>query len=835
MRKSYQNIMFILILISLAVSACGQNTPTSQPLLPTRTAEATEDLTPTSLYPIRESSDDELLEDAVLLWSSEAVASSSQDSLYYDSWQATGKPNTLACGNFVTAWQPAQTETEAWIEFSFFPYILPYEIHLVHSFHPGQVQKVQVLTLDEQLLTVYDASQDAYPDINDCPVTRVFSTDQVDVLIRAVHITLQRPPDQLWSQIDALGVWGLVSEQLEEPTATPDGENGEVEFGESLYFSNKNEITGLEFTPGRLWAASPGGLTAWDLDSLSSRSYTHADGLLQNATYALAYCSWEGGMLAAGGAGGVSLLSLDGTPYFSPLEHPGDEYFGRVEALDCDPVRHQLWVGYTSFLSRYDFSTNAWIDFNYTDGLPGGTVRQISFIDEDVWVALTGGIAILRNGETLEGYTPENSFIPSMFIHAITSDESSTVWMASSEGLIQSIPVGWQTWSAQDIGGEGLTNIIMGLEPASDGTFWLADHFGTLCQFDPPGMKCLQVIFPPEDTSLSAFAVNDQGWVAVGTPENGVFLLVDGEWFHLLTKDQALDNALNAIAYTPDGRVWVAGKQHLQYFQARQPSAPWGEVPLPGDAKALSFLVASDGLWIGHTRGTTFLPYIGEDVLQLPVGGKATPPGATVTAIGRDASGLLYLGTDSGLSTWDGQDFQFFDLLTAAQRTQQAYPSRVTSIHVDGQTVWVGAVSGLHKFVNGRFEQGWTDELRAISTFSQTAVGLVAPSPRGAGLLVGVGSQLFGFDGRQFTLLLELPSEVRSIYPAPYALWIATASSGIYSVSMDEQDIYWDSASHVAGFSASFGQGSILMSDAYTLWFASQDGGLERYSGTFGQ
>jgi len=835
MRKSYQNIMFILILISLVVSACGQNTPTSQPILPTQIADPTEGFTPTSLYPIQQRSSDELLTDAVLLWSSEAVASSSQDSPYYDAWQATGKPNTLACGDFVTAWQPGEDETEAWIEFSFFPYILPYEIHLVHSFHPGQIQKVEVLTLDEQLLTIYDASQDPYPDVNDCPVTRVFPTDQVDVLIRAVRISLQRRPDQPWTQIDALGVWGLVSEQLEEPTATPAGEDGEVEFGEPLYFSNKNEITGLEFTPGRLWAASPGGVTAWDLDSLAPKSYTHADGLPQNATYALAFCPWEGGILAAGGAGGVSLLYLDGMPYFSPLEHPDDEFFGRVEALGCDPARRQLWVGYTSFLSRYDFSTDSWIDFNYIDGLPDGTVRQISIIDEDVWVALTGGIAILRNGETLEGYTPENSIIPSMFIHAITSDESATVWMASSEGLIQSIPGGWQTWSAQDIDGEGLTNIIMGLEPASDGTIWLADHFGTLCEFDPISRKCMQVVYPPGDFSLSAFALGNQGWAAVGTYKNGVFLLVDGEWFHLLTKDQAMDNTINAIAYTPDGRVWVAGDQHLQYFQASQPSAPWGEVPLPGEAKAFSFLVASDGLWIGHTRGATFLPYIGEDVLQLPVGGKATPPGATVMAIGRDSSGLLYLGTDSGLSTWDGQDFQFFDLLTDAQQAQQAYPSRVTSIHVDGQTIWVGAVSGLYKFVDGRLEQSWTDELRTISTFSQTAIGVVAPSPHGAGLLVGVGSQLFGFDGSQFTLLLELPSEVRSIYPALYALWIATASSGIYSVSMDEQAIYWDSASHVAGFSDHFGHGSILMSDAYTLWFASQDGGLERYPGTFGQ
>lgn len=827
MPKIYRKILIAFFLISLTVSACNRATPITQPLPPSPTPEIP---SPTVLP-----SSVEFLEDAVMLWSTEATASSSQDSPSYDPWQATGKPNTFACGDFVTAWQPDYAETEAWIDFSVFPYILPYEIHLVHSFHPGQVQKVEVITLEDQLLTVYDASLDPYPDIAECPVTRVFPIDQVDVLIRAVRLTLQRPPGKPWTQIDALGVWGLVSEQLEEPEATSGEEGEELEFGQALYFSNKNEITSLVFTPGQLWAASPGGVTAWDLDSLAPQSYTHADGLSTNATYALSYCNWEGGILAAGSAGGVSLLYLDGAPFFSPLEHPGEEYYGRVEALSCDPSRRQLWVGYTSFLSRYDFSTDTWRDYNYTDGLPGGTVRQISFIDEDVWVALTGGIAILRNAETLEGYTPENSFIPSMFIHAITSDESSTVWMASSEGLIQSIPGGWQTWSAQDIGTEGLSNIILSLALASDGTFWLADHFGTLCQFDPLNKSCLQVVFPPEDISLSAFALGNQDWVAVGTPENGVYLLVDGEWFHLLTKDQALDNTINAIAYTPDGRVWVAGERHLQYFQANQPSTPWGEVPLPENAMAFSFLVASDGLWIGHTRGATFLPYIGEDVIQLPVGGKSTPPGATVTAMSRDASGLLYMGTDSGLSTWDGLDFQFFDLLTAAQRDRQSYPSRVNAIYADGQTVWVGAVSGLHKFVNGSLEKSWNNDLREISTFYQTSVGVVTPSPRGAGLLVGVGSQLFRFDGMQFTLLLELPSEIRSIYPAPYSLWIATASSGIYSLSMDEQDIYWDSAFHVAGFSDRFGHQSILMSDAYTLWFASQDGGLERSSGTFGQ
>ena len=138
-------------------------------------------------------------------------------------------------------------------------------------------------------------------------------------------------------------------------------------------------------------------------------------------------------------------------------------------------------------------------------------MRQISFIDEDVWVALTGGIAILRDGETLEGYTPESSFIPSMFIHAITSDESSTVWMASSDGLIKSIPGGWQTWSAQDIGGESLTDIILGLAACQRWHFMAGGPLWHPVSVRPDQQELPTGDFPPGDFSLSAFALGEPG------------------------------------------------------------------------------------------------------------------------------------------------------------------------------------------------------------------------------------------------------------------------------------------------------------------------------------
>lgn len=204
-------------------------------------------------------------------------------------------------------------------------------------------------------------------------------------------------------------------------------------------------------------------------------------------------------------------------------------------------------------------------------------------------------------------------------------------------------------------------------------------------------------------------------------------------------------------------------------------------------------------------------------------------------AIGKDAAGRMYFGTERGLSLWDGSTYQYFDLFNEVQRAILSYPPRVNCILVEGESIWVGSRSGLHRFEDGSLMQSWTTELQEISSYYSTSVGALLPDPNGKGLLVGIGSELFHQEDGAFTRVSELPSEVRGLYRTPYALWIATASSGVWSVPLDGSRVYWEMAERSVGFARNFGYQAIAMSDLYTLWFASFEGGLKRRVGMFGQ
>jgi ligand-binding sensor domain-containing protein len=318
---------------------------------------------------------------------------------------------------------------------------------------------------------------------------------------------------------------------------------------------------------------------------------------------------------------------------------------------------------------------------------------------------------------------------------------------------------------------------------------------------------------------------------------NGLYVLAGGEWFALRTDDALLSNALRSVAHTPDGHIWVANRSALQHFPANQPAAPWETVALPQNAIAHSLFVANDGLWIGHTRGARFLPHLEDfDVVDIPLLDLPLGYDHTVTAINKDANGLVYLGLSTGLYIWDGLELVFDDLLSETQRENNILPPRVNSLHADGDEVWVGTSQGLFKFVNGSRQLSWVESLQNASSFYAQSVGVLAPNPRGEGLLVGIGRELFTFDGRQFTQVLQLPSEIRSIYHGPYQIWLATANSGLFTLPMDDTDrIYWELADKNDGLPESYGFQALLMSDTHTLWIASSENGLVRQTGMFGQ
>lgn len=765
----------------------------------------------------------------VLLWAGGAMASSSADRDAYHAKQALGKPNTLACGRFVTAWQPAAEETEAWLELYFSPYILPNEIQIIQSYLPKQLSKVELITLDEDTITIFDREVDDLYQPDECPATRGFWLPDVDVLISTVRIMLERDVDEAWTQIDAVGVVGLIGDGPTQPMATADWvEEGDEDFFAPRYYTNKNEINAITFAGDQLWTASDGGVVAWDLDGLNPTPYP-AD--LANVTRAIAYCDWEYGGVITGGVAGIAMLNDE---YFLPIEHPGDESLGAVTALACDPQREQIWVGYLGHLSRYNLVSQSWTEFGEGTGMPMDVVRQIKIIGQDVWVATAFGVAVVRGGAQLTAYTPENSAIPTQFVHAIAADKAGVLWMASSSGLIEFDGKDWTLWKSEEINGGPLIDMLMGIDGVGSGILWVADAFGTLCQFDPIMKACLQTVLPPTDEIVLAdFKVDPQSQMALGDIKNGVWFVLGDKWFPLRTRDQLLDNTINAIAYAPDGNLWLAGRGGVQYFPANQPASTWQQMPLPDNAQAQALFVAADGLWIGHTQGARFLPYLEEDPIDLTVGDPEGVIDKTVSAITVGPAGLVYLG-GYGLSIWDGHGFIYADLLTPEARSKNTYPPRVNVLYGDGDSVWVGASNGLYQYQQGHLVASWHNALLDL-TGSTSSVGVITGSPDGSGLLIAVGSKLFQFVNGDFNLVLELPSEIRSVYAMPYALMLGTAHSGLYSLPTDDFGIYWEGVSTGGGFARCFGNQAITMSDRHTLWIASCEGGLQRNQALYSQ
>ncbi len=768
-----------------------------------------------------------------ILWAVEATASSVGGDPGYHASQALREPNTHLCGDFVTAWKPSEDEDTAWISLSFSSSIMPEEIHVYQSFQPGQIRRIEVETLEDETLIVFDAQSEERGLAGSCPAENVFWIDQVESYISTVHISIERIHGEPWTQIDAVSVVGMVSEEPTEmePTSLDLPDN----LPNPAFFSNPDLVERILMVDGELWTAGPGGVTRWNLETLQAKGYTYSEGLPANSTYALTHCSWDGGTILAGGTHGISQLWLAGEDQFHPIFHPGDTFLGRVEALTCDEDKMQVWVGYADHVSRYNLSDQTWQEYGYEEGVPLATVRQIRVFDGEVWLATSNGLAVLGKEERFTPVMPVVDGTPIYFVHALTKDTSGTLWLATSNGLV-SFDGGnaWKLWPMNAIGAENMGNVLPSLVELDDGTFWLADYFGGLCQFDPNKEMCVQVLDPPQDIlSVTSLSADRSGKVVIGSNTIGIFLWSDGKWQSLTSSNGLLDNEVLALAYTPDGRMWVAGSRHLQYFDANMPAAEWVRVDLPRNGRPLSFFVANDGLWIGHSEGALFLFYIGELRIDLARKSGVGEINEGVTAITRDENGLLYLGTYKGLYIWDGGQLRFEDLNSGSEIAQGAQPAAVHCLLKDGQRIWVGTARGLYQFNDGVFSMNYQETLQNLT--GNPNVKAIAHIPASQDLLVGVSNRLYRFDGSEFSLEAELPSAVCSLQFTGQGLWIATSSNGLFSVSMDYSGFYWETLTGGMQFADKFGHQAIQMPDPNILWFASRDAGIARLIGMFGQ
>jgi ligand-binding sensor domain-containing protein len=225
--------------------------------------------------------------------------------------------------------------------------------------------------------------------------------------------------------------------------------------------------------------------------------------------------------------------------------------------------------------------------FTTADGLPGDNITALTIGgDGGLWVGTDTGLVYHHPDDevTWRNFT---DYIPSPYVTKLYTDPDGQIWIGTAATDDRPAGVAW--------GGDGF---ISGM--------WLA---GT----DLP--EALQPVqdsiagypFPPETSSIAAFATDAEGNLWVGTWNGGLWRFTPGaaEWQAFDGTDGAPSSNVLTITADSDGTVWFG--TWYDGLWGFHPAEGWWqdtiEDGLPGQAVFASHLAEDGSLWIASESG----------------------------------------------------------------------------------------------------------------------------------------------------------------------------------------------------------------------------------------
>ncbi len=322
--------------------------------------------------------------------------------------------------------------------------------------------------------------------------------------------------------------------------------------------------------------------------------------------------------------------------------------FSIVRALAFDGTT--LWVGTANGLLRYDLSSGTQQVYTAKDGLLSNIIHTLTIAPNgDVWVGtIGGGLSRLHKGKWLT-YTPYGA------------------------GSTASYGKDWQAYTM----GKGLGDLwVYGIHFDPSGTMWVATWKG-VSVFDGKAFHTYTTEDGLIDKWVYTISQDRKGNFWFGT-EAGVSRFNGKTWRSWDNKDGV---GANIAMNTPDMAKGL----------------PFTPKHHAGDHKPLSYnpnyIVSSvidlnDHLWVGtlgaglsHFDGKNWRSYSDQDGLT----------GNMVHALKFDSKGILWIGTDGGVSRFDGKTF--------SNLTKKDGIGAVFSIEIDHQGhKWFGSFGGVSQY-----------------------------------------------------------------------------------------------------------------------------------------
>ncbi len=240
-----------------------------------------------------------------------------------------------------------------------------------------------------------------------------------------------------------------------------------------------------------------------------------------------------------------------------------------------------------------------------------------------------------------------------------------------------------------------------------------------------------------------------------------------------------MQGAVNAIAQTPDGYLWLSTQSGVVRFDGVRavplPLGPGQQLP---STSVLSLLAARDGtLWIGTLDG--LVSWKGGQLIAYPALSRRT-----VLALLQDRDGTVWAG---GLAGPTGTLCAIRGESTSCYGDDGSLGTVVASLYEDSDgSLWVGAATGLWRWSPG-------PPTRYLAAPISRG-GKMAQADHGSGLLVAVGSvsQINGRTVADYPLHgVPLPLTARTVLrDRDGGLWIGTTAHGIVHTYAGETSVF---------------------------------------------
>ncbi len=650
-------------------------------------------------------------------------------------------------------------------------------------------------------------------------------------------ILMARAPEGRWAEFEPLLSGVIESLSFFAPVAgsvgsgvaeMPAGLDAPAELNAPVgwrVFSDANEVRGLVYHDGTVYAAGLGGMVAWDVAAGTGVKSTTLDGLGQISVRDAVYCEvplTPGGPLreavVVGTGEGLSAYDVEDARWVK-LD-PGLEGFplsSRVSRLFCDSAHQRLLMS-NDGLGIWDFGEGSWQRITTRDGMLWNEARGIAVRGDEIWVGSGyNGISVITDGVVTATYDEEGG-LPSNRVHALVVDrDGQTLWMGTGKGLVRFSGGQWTLYGPDEVEGMPRGSLYYVIQ-AADGSLWVGSETGTVCRLDPATKICTDVYrAETRNPYVAALTLDDEGALYFSDGRWAVHTQAAGGWQTLVYPGEVVaSNFVDAIAEDADGMLWIGTNGGLQRLDPADPDGAWETFDPEdgtGGGRARSIAPAPDGtLWFAMVNGDA--TRFGGDAWSTREGLRSA------NVVAADAQGRGWFGTNDGIVIWDG------DGSTVLGEADGLPNARVLALVADGETMWIGTGAGVARWEAGTIEVVLTKESPALGGGYVQSLALMGDGS----LLVGTMGALARYDGAGATRLEGAGGGVRSIAVSREGrIWIACTAGLSFS---DDGGATWTTWTAADGLPTTFV--NAVYADRYgSLWISGggdgAGGGLARY------